>query len=204
VAIEITGLPPGFSAASPVVVQAGHLEAQGVLNATVDAKSPTKEQWEQVKITAHATVAGKDVTKQLGNLGEIKVAAKPKVIVHLVPDPTAKVPVEINETGEIVIVPGTMTTAIVKIERNGAKGDLRFDVDNLPHGVIVADLGLSGITVLAGRNERRIFLQADAWVPEADRLIHAVSRTQGNQSSRPIRFHVRRLQKVGTQSRGEK
>jgi WD40 repeat protein/mono/diheme cytochrome c family protein len=202
VAISIAGLPPGFSAASPVVVQAGHLEAQGVINAAADAKTPTKEQWKQIKITAQATVAGKNVVKPLGNFGEIKVTAKPKVIVHLVPDPEAKIPAQINKTGEIVIVPGTMTTAIVRIERNGAKGDLRFDVDNLPHGVIVADLGLSGITVLAGRNERRIFLQADSWVPETNRLIHAVSRTEGNQSSRPIGFHVRRVQKVGTESRG--
>src|SRR6185369_9034467 len=40
VKVEIAGVPSGFPAASPVVIQAGHLEARGTLNADADALAP--------------------------------------------------------------------------------------------------------------------------------------------------------------------
>ena len=36
------------------------------------------------------------------------------------------------------MAPGETITAMLSIERNGFDGELKFDVDNLPHGVIVA------------------------------------------------------------------
>lgn len=190
VEITVENLPPGFSAASPVTVQAGHVEARSVLYATPDAEAPTKEQWSAVRVTARATIDGKVVEKPLGDLGEIKVAKKPNVRLWLEPhEPAGNLD---TGTGDIVVRPGTRTTVVLKIERNGANGPLRFDVDNLPHGVIVADLGLNGITLLPGQTERVLFLQAADWVPETDRLMHAVSRGQGEQASPPLLLHVRR------------
>lgn len=199
VTIEIAGLPPGFSAATPVVVQGTQVEARGVLNVTAEAVAPAKEAWDQVTVRATATVAGKPVTKDLGNLGELKLADKPKVLVELLTDPAAKaagsdgLPVQ-----EIVVSPGRQTSAIVRIERNGAAGDLRFDVDNLPHGVIVDDLGLNGITLLPGQTERRIFISARDWVPETTRLVYAVCRSEGNQTSTPVLFRVKANRSVAS------
>ncbi|MCA9114615.1 MAG: hypothetical protein KDA79_05980 [Planctomycetaceae bacterium] len=187
--ITIDHLPPGITAATPVTIQAGHHEAESVLRAAPDATAPTKEQWEAVTVTARALVDGKDIEKPLGNLGEIKLAAAPKVLVWLEPDPEAR-----NTdpaTGGIVIRPGTRTTAIVRIERNGADGPLRFDVENLPHGVIVADLGLNGITLLPGQTRRVIFLEADSQVPETTRPMFAICRNEGKQASAPLLLHVR-------------
>jgi hypothetical protein len=195
VRIDIAGLPAGFTGATPVVIEAGHIEARGVINATADAAAPPKEAWDQVKVTATATIAGQPVTKELGNLGEIKLADKPKALVWLEVDPA----VEGSKPGEIVIAPGRRTTAIVKAERNGAVGDLRFDVDNLPHGVVVDDLGLNGITLLPGQTERRIFITAREWVPETRRMVFAICRSEGNQASVPLVFHV-----VGTKKVAEK
>lgn len=192
VTLDIEGLPAGFSAATPIVIQGTQVEARGVLNVTADVASPSKEAWDAVKVRATATVAGKPVTKDLGNLGEIKLADKPKVLVRLELDPAAKPGVVDGQpVAEIVVTPGRQTSAFVRIERNGAAGDLRFDVDNLPHGVIVDDLGLNGITLLPGQTERRIFISARDWVPETTRLVYAISRSEGNQASVPVLFRVK-------------
>ena len=87
---------------------------------------------------------------------------------------------------------GTTITAMLTIERHGYDGDLKFDVDNLPHGVIVDNIGLSGILVRAGETRRQIFLTAAEWVPETTRTYHAVAIGQGNQASRTLTLHVRR------------
>ncbi len=197
VRFDISGLPAGFQVSSPIVVEAGHLEARGVINALADAKTPKKEAWSKVKITATATINGADVTKAAGDLGEIKLAAKPKVIVVLEQDQAAPSfkpsssssnPADANT---LVITPGTTITAMLRIERNGFKGELKFDVDNLPHGVIVDNIGLSGVLVRVGENERQIFLTASDWVDETSRWIHAVAKGEGNQASLPILLKVK-------------
>ena len=48
------------------------------------------------------------------------------------------------EIGEIVIVAGQRTTCRLKIERNGFNDRVQFEIENLPHGVIVDDIGLNG------------------------------------------------------------
>ena len=40
VQVDITGLPPGFSISTPVVIQSGHLEAKGTIHAALDAPMP--------------------------------------------------------------------------------------------------------------------------------------------------------------------
>jgi WD40 repeat protein len=201
VRIDIDGLPPGFSVASPVVVEADHLEARTVINAAPDAETPTKEQWSQVKVTATAVIHDREVVKDIGDLGEFKLEPKPKVIVKLEPDETAAAERDgAAEAGdskhELVIAPGTTMTAMLSIERHDFEGELKFDVDNLPHGVIVDNIGLSGILIREGETHRQIFLTAADWVPETTRLIHAVSNGQGNQASLPITLHVRKADEV--------
>jgi hypothetical protein len=89
-------------------------------------------------------------------------------------------------------------TAKIIVERNGFDGDVKFDVDNLPHGVIVDNIGLSGVLVRANETERQIFLTARPWVPETVRLIHAVAQVQGNQASQPIGLRVLPARAVAT------
>ncbi|MGH9361198.1 MAG: hypothetical protein ACRD2T_04720, partial [Thermoanaerobaculia bacterium] len=66
-----------------------------------------------------------------------------------------------------------------------------FAVDNLPHGVIVDDIGLSGVLIPKGQNEREIFLNAARWVPETSRPCHAVESQAGGQTSPPVLLRVR-------------
>ena len=158
----------------------------------------TTTDWSKVVVTATATIGDRKVTKQIGNLGTIKLAARPKVLVRLSVDRPPLIDAKATPVAELVIAPGTTITAMLSIERNGFEGELRFDVDNLPHGVIVDNIGLSGIMVRKGENRRQIFLTAADWVQNTTRMIHAVAQGQGKQASWPISLHVRRPGQVAT------
>jgi len=66
-------------------------------------------------------------------------------------------------------------------------------VENLPHGVIVDNIGLNGVLIPKEQNERQIFLNAAKWVPETDRLCYAIENQAGRQTSLPVLLHVRKL-----------
>ncbi|HEV3416497.1 MAG TPA: c-type cytochrome domain-containing protein, partial [Pirellulales bacterium] len=83
--VDIGGLPPGVIATTPIVIQAGHLEADGVINALESAPPTTEQNRLMTKITATARIDGRDVTKTVTGLGQIKLAGKPKLLVHLSP-----------------------------------------------------------------------------------------------------------------------
>jgi hypothetical protein len=187
--IDIGNLPPGYQVASPTVIEAGHLTTFSVLTAQTDAQPYDKEVWNAVAITATATIRGETVTKTVGNLGEVKLDKPPQIRVYLVPDDLSVTAPD----GGLILRPGTTITAMIRVERNGYDGDVKFDVDNLPHGVIVDNIGLSGVLVRANETERQIFLTARPWVPDSTRWIHAVAQGQGNQASAALPLHVRKL-----------
>lgn len=218
VRFDVAGLPEGFSISSPTIIQAGHLQARAVLSTTLDAKekAPPKEAWANVKITATATIHGQAVTKEAGTLGEIKLADKPKFVVFLNLDrPTLKAgennaaPATDSRTPpddipELVIAPGTTITAMLRINRaENFNNEQRFDVDNLPHGVIVDNIGLSGVMIRQGETERQIFLTASSWVTDSTRLIYGISQQEGNQASKPVRLVVRKPGQVARTNANE-
>ena len=135
-----------------------------MLFAAADAKPATPEAWSQVKISARAVVAGKDVVKSLEGIKSVTLEAKPKLLVTL-------------EPAELTIAPGTTVSAKLKIERNGFEERVAFDIANLPHGVIVDNIGLSGILIPEKQSERQIFLRCDDWVPETSRACFAETKT---------------------------
>ena len=88
------------------------------------------------------------------------------------------------------LVPGRRVPAVLKIERRGFDGLVNLDVLNLPHGVIVDDIGLNAVQILEGQNARQIFLYCAPWVGAMERDIFAVARVEGDQASRPIRLRI--------------
>ena len=398
--VDIAGLPPGFIATTPIVIQAGHLEAAGVIDALDGAPQPTEQNRAMSKVTATAQIAGREVTRPVNSLGQIKLAAKPKLLVYLTPsdssrtiaktaakpqaarwialDPTSAVskagatltrqndksllagganpdkdsytvvaptdarhiravrlevlgdkslpagspgradgngnfvltevrltaaskddfakaepvaiasaaadyaqpgdeaprmidgdggtgwaiaindpehgwPVKRNGDNpahtatfelkqpidyaegtiltftldqtsgnprhnlgrfrlsvladgpaeleyprpqEVTIAPGGTAICKLRVERRGIKERLEFDVDNLPHGVIVDNIGLNGILIPEGQTEQTLYLNAARWVPETDRLFYAVAKAEGEQASLPVLLHVRKPSSV--------
>lgn len=100
---------------------------------------------------------------------------------------------------ELTIAPGETISALIRIERNGHDDEVRFVVDNLPHGVIVDNVGLNGVMVRQGENEREIFLTCDSWVPEGSRLCYAAAlNPEGVATSLPVLLHVKKRTGVAT------
>jgi len=193
--VVVSGLPRGFSVSTPLVIQAGHTEAKGALHAALDAAKP-EETDAASKVIATATVAGQVVTKEVNNFGKITLDGKPKLFVYFEPD-SQKQPASPVSSGpgrplEITIAPGQTVPAMLRIQRNGHDDLVTFTVENLPHGVIVDNIGLNGVLIPKGESERQIFLTAAKWVPETDRLCYAVENQAGRQTSLPVWLQVRR------------
>jgi hypothetical protein len=182
VQVDIGGvLPEGISVTTPLVIEAGHREAKGTIYAAAGTPQPTEQNWSHTKVTATATIDGQSAVKEVNNLGKIGLAARPKLVVRLVPDGTA---------GEIVIRPGSRMPGWLKIERNGFDGLVNLDVNNLPHGVIVDDIGLNAVQILEGQTERKIFFHCADWVSDTTRPVHAVAKVEGDQASPAVVFRV--------------
>jgi Tol biopolymer transport system component len=184
VAIEIAGLPSGFSVSYPLAIEAGQSEAKGTIFAAADAPPPPAGSGARIKVTATALVDGKPVAREVNSLGDIRLGAKPKLLVRLEPAG--------GGGGPIVVSPGASVPAVLKVERNGHQDLVTFNVDNLPHGVIVDDIGLNGVLIPAGQSERQIFIACARWVGETSRPCHAVESQAGGQTSPPVLLEVRR------------
>jgi hypothetical protein len=192
VRVDVSDPPAGFRVSSPITIEAGHIEAKGTLYAMPDAAAPGDGP--PLKLMATASLLGVPVTKPAGELRRPTVGAKPQVTVALEPYSEGGPATRPSSAGppEITVIPGKLVPAWLSVGRNGFGERVEFDVENLPHGVIVADIGLSGVLIPEGQARRQIFLQCDAWVPETDRLCHARARQAGNPTSPPVMIHVRR------------
>jgi hypothetical protein len=193
--VDIADLPPGFAVTTPLAIQEGLYEASGVINASADAAAPTEEQVKAIKVTATAVVCGQERAKEVGGLGTIKLGGKPKVLVHLEPVESSAFDSGSPAPGlvpAVSISPGGTITCKLWVAREGFEERIAFDVANLPHGVIVDDIGLSGVLIPEKQTERTIFLRAEPWVPEQSRTFFATAQVDGNQCSLPMVLHVRK------------
>jgi len=179
-------LPKGFHAASPVTVEAGHNEAHLVVYADGDAKAPPAIAF-PIKVTATAMIDGKKVTKPAGEIAKIMLAPQPKLLVRLMPT-------------DLTIRPGETITAELSVERHGFTDRTTFDFPNLPHGVFIDNIGLSGILIRPNESKRQVFITARPWVQQQDRPFFALSKEQ-KQASPPLMLHVRKTQDVALEGK---
>jgi WD40 repeat protein len=194
--VDIEGLPPGFAATTPVVIEAGQVEALGVVSAARDAAQPTPEQASASKLTASATIAGHKVSHPAGTLGALKLGEKPKLQVRIEPTTDGPRPTggAAGEPLEFAIHPGQTITLRVKVERSGFAGQVPFGKEgagrNLPFGVYVDNLGLNGLLVLEDQDERTFFITADESATSQTRAFHLTTTAAGGHSSPPVLLHV--------------
>jgi nucleoid-associated protein YgaU len=186
VEVSIGGLPPGFHATQPLVVESGHRAASGTLWAAPDAPAPAKENEATSQLTARAVVAGAAVEKPAGSFGRIQLGPAPKLRVFLEPHREGGGAGE----GEIRIEPGRSVPALLRVERSGYDDLVTFSVENLPHGVIVDNIGLNGVLLPKSQTTRQIFLTCAAWVPETERFCHALANQEGSPASPPVLLRV--------------
>ena len=56
---------------------------------------------------------------------------------------------------EVTIAPGGKIALKLRAERNGFEDRIAFEVANLPHGIIVDDIGLSGVLIPEKQTDAR-------------------------------------------------
>jgi WD40 repeat protein len=195
VRIEVAGLPPGFTFHGPIEIEAGQQDARGVLSATADAAAPDDAADKAVTVRAVARIGGHEIVQDLGTLGDIQLADKPKLTVEIAPgtDPAVvrQVP---GEPLEFTMRAGQTITAKVKVVRHDFKDRIDFGNDgggrNLPHGAFIDNLGLNGLLIEEGKSERDFFITAAPKTAPGRRLFHLRAGPDGGQASLPAVLNV--------------
>jgi len=139
-------------------------------------------------------INGKPVEKSLGSLGNVAAVEEPKVFVRIEPDGDSG-KVAADGTLELVIHPGETVTAKIIADRLGLKDRIEFGKEdagrNLPHGVYVDNIGLSGLMIPEGKSEQGFFITAAPWVPETVREFHLRTEGKEKQASQSVRLIVK-------------
>ncbi len=196
--VEFATVPPGFRIESPLIIEAGQLDAFGVVVADEGASPPSVDASKGMKVTARAHVEGLEVTHDVNSLGPLKLAATPKLKVAIAAAEGGAKPVKTPDCGplEFEIEAGQTIMLKVVVEREGFKGQVPFGNEgagrNLPFGTIVDNLGLNGLLVPDGQKEREFFVTADRSTPEQTRLFHLTTSASGGVSTRPVRLRITR------------
>ena len=192
--VEIGGLPPGFQATTPLVIQAGQNTALGSIVAARTAPAPTDKNNADSTISATAVIAGQRVDQDCGSLGKIQLGESPKIRVIVETSGALNEEWSMERPLKLRVRPGATIVARVRIERHGFDGEVSFGKDdsgrNLPHGVYIDNIGLSGLTLREGQTQRDIFITAANWVPATTRTFHLLARVEGNITSLPVILHV--------------
>ncbi len=179
--IEVEGLPAGFTFHGPVEIEAGQREAVGVLAAAADASAPDESADKAVRVRAIGSVAGQEMVRELGTLGDLQLAAAPKLTVEILPP-------------EITIRPGQTISAQVKVVRHDFAGRIEFGKEgagrNLPHGVFIDNLGLNGLLVVEGQSEREFFITAAPKAPPGRHCFHLRTNQADGHASLPAVIEV--------------
>ncbi len=178
VRVDIAGLPPGFTATTPIIIEPGQSNALGAIYAAPDAVAPAKDAFKTVTVTATAGA----IIQQLGDLGDIQLGEK------------AKVTAEIIAPGGLTIHPGETITARVKVVRHNYKERVSFGTDdcgrNLPYGTFVDNIGLNGLMIVEGQTERDFVITAAPITQPGERPFFLKIAEDGGQVCPPVLIRV--------------
>ncbi|HLW64429.1 MAG TPA: hypothetical protein VKS79_03855, partial [Gemmataceae bacterium] len=157
-------LPLGFSA-PPTFIEAGQNNTNIALFADAKAVNPDPKAPE-IKIVGTAMIDGKQVTREA--MGTLPKVVEPGDIVTT------------TDVKSVTIHPSQETRLLVHVERrNGFKGRIPLDVQGLPHGVRVLNVGLNGILVTERDTSREIVLYAEPWVQPMEHPFVVLANREG-------------------------
>jgi hypothetical protein len=186
------------------VIQAGISAAQGTINCDTNAMAPKAEDIAKIKVTATAMVDGKEVNKTVNTFDKINLGEAAKLLVTCEPYEAANTNFVLRPVAapplEITMAPGGLVPAWIKVQRRGPEELVTFTAENLPHGVIIDNIGLSGVLIPKDESRRQIFLHAEGWIPETDRLFYIKAAQAGEPASLPVMIHIRRPSSTQTAS----
>ncbi|MFO0425193.1 MAG: c-type cytochrome domain-containing protein [Planctomyces sp.] len=194
--IEIVAenLPEGISASLPTGIQAEQKQCFISLNAAPNAGQPSADMVKQIRFLAKAVIAGREVVHEIGGLTELTVSEKPKVqlTIHT---PEQAAAGDWSPAAELTVYAGEISRAVVRSQRNDFTGHIEVGKEmagrNMPHGAFVDNIGLNGLMILEGQNEREFFIRVASWVPEQSRTFFLKSNVDGI-TSHPVVLNVRK------------
>jgi len=192
--VDVTDLPPGFSATTPLMIEPEQTFAWGAIYAEPGITKPTPEVGARTRLVASGSINGQVVRHSFAGLGEIQVGLAPKVTVKvLAPSGNST---SAGKPVEFTLRPGETISARVKAERLNFKERIELggndSARNLPHGVYVDNVGLNGLLIPEGETEREFFLTAAKWVQDCDRTFFLRAKGDGGQVGPPLLLHIRR------------
>jgi WD40 repeat protein len=186
VRIAVADLPPGFTLPGPIEIEAGQERAVALLVAAADAVAPDEALDKAVRVTATATILGREVVKELGSLGDIQLADKPKLTVEIL-DAAGRGRAAPDEPLVFSIRPGATLSARVRAVRHDFDGRIELGGDdsgrNLPHGCYIDNIGLNGLLIVEGQTEREFFITASPVAKPGRRPFHLRATADGGQCS---------------------
>ena len=193
--VVVENLPPGFSTSPPVQIEAGQDSAESAIFAEAGSVAPDEAADKAVKVTASATIEGREVTHEIGTLGDLQLAPAAKVTVEILPgDDRSSVKETPGEPLEFSIRPGQTISAKVRATRHDFPGRIEVGKEgagrNLPHGLYVDNLGLNGLLIVEGQTERDFVITASPIARPGVRHFHLKATADDGQVSRPAIIRV--------------
>lgn len=207
ISITIEGLPDGFLATNPLIIEAGQETALGTIFATQetaidgqpagsaesaaadDEKNGNARPSIHLRLTARSEWEGREIVHELEDTLELSLNEMKEVQFQLFAAND-----DSRELEQLTIRPGETISAKVVVQRNGTESRIGFGKEdsgrNLPHGAFVDNIGLNGLLITEQQNEREFFITAAPKVQPGRRQFHLRSDTRGNPTSRPIWLEV--------------
>ncbi|WP_236622090.1 c-type cytochrome domain-containing protein [Novipirellula maiorica] len=195
VTFTLTGLPKSIVSNSPIVLEAGQRSAAGTLWVPETISDDDAADWSgevNIDVVATADILGRHVERSAGQLKKISLADGPNVIPSLHP---LDHDVADDKTWVLQVRRGDTVSARVRLKRkSGFENEISFGKEdagrNATQGVYVDNIGLNGLLILAGSNEREFFLTADPTSVPGRRSFFLNANTNGGVTSHPIIVEV--------------
>ncbi|MFZ4628322.1 MAG: hypothetical protein ACOYNR_08340 [Blastocatellia bacterium] len=180
--VALRDLPPGYTATTGII-RAGMDRVTLLLRAPANAPGGFSF---PLHLEGTAIVAGRRLVRVpplRGPLAVVTVTSPPELTVA-----TAESRVE--------LAPGGSAWVTLRVQRQrGFQGRIPFDIRNLPHGVIVRDVGLNGVLITEDETTQRFELYAEPWTRPVTQPVIPIGRIE---TASPLRseFPARPFQLV--------
>jgi hypothetical protein len=186
--VTLDGVPEGAIVSKPLTIQAEQNKAFGTVFIPEGAAELPKEF--SIEVRGVATIGETKVVRKAKTPLSFKAAEQDLVKTRFV----AKDDLKADEISELVIHPGETISTFIAIERGKADDDVPYGKDdsgrNLPHGIFVDNIGLSGLVIKPGQNTREVFITAAPWLQPQVRPFHLKTTLKGNPTTKPIMLRV--------------
>jgi hypothetical protein len=170
--VEVEGLPHGVTASS-ANIPGGQDSTVAILTAAPD--TPVESRPASIKVVGRAQVNGHQVEREANKGAPLKLAS-------VIPPPDVVVT---TDSREISIEPGKEIRVTLRVNRqNGFKGRVPCNVENLPPGVRIVNVGLNGVLVTEAQTSRTFTIRAEDWAQPITQPIYVVAEVESNSPTR--------------------